>query len=150
MFLLLSLHSCFFVSECPHENIAKVLKLPSFVTANLLFTQPIYERIIVGNQYCDIPLGTCYLIRGENVVMMGRVVSFLGFCFSLSSFSPPCFCFSLPLPLPLSPTTASVSLLTLLILLLVAFSSGRREGVSGEYATCHSRRDKEATEDREG
>ena len=109
MFLLVSLHSYFLVSECPHENIAKVLKLPSFVTANLLFTQPIYERIIVGNQYCDIPLGTCYLIRGENVVMMGRVVSFLGFCFFVflflalflllpSTSTPPlshyCFCLS--------------------------------------------------------
>mmetsp|Transcript_2322 Transcript_2322/g.6321 ORF Transcript_2322/g.6321 Transcript_2322/m.6321 type:complete len:225 (-) Transcript_2322:109-783(-) len=45
--------------------------------ANLVFQNP-YERIIVANQYCDIPLGSIYLVRGENVVLMGRVVSLLG------------------------------------------------------------------------
>ena len=40
--------------------------------ANLVFQNP-YERIIVGKQYCDLPLGSIYLVRGENVVMMGRV-----------------------------------------------------------------------------
>ena len=44
-------------------------------TANLVFQDP-YERIIVGKQYCDIPLGSIYLVRGENVVLMGRIVSF--------------------------------------------------------------------------
>ncbi|KAF3534423.1 hypothetical protein DY000_02043143 [Brassica cretica] len=28
------------------------------------------ERVIVGEQYCDIPLGL-YVIRGENVVLIG-------------------------------------------------------------------------------
>ena len=30
-----------------------------------------FERIIVGGQYCDVPLGV-YLVRGENLVMMCR------------------------------------------------------------------------------
>lgn len=38
----------------------------------MVFQDP-YERVIVGGLYCDIPLGTIYLLRGENVVMMGRV-----------------------------------------------------------------------------
>ncbi|XP_018488743.1 sm-like protein LSM1B isoform X2 [Raphanus sativus] len=29
------------------------------------------ERVIVGEQYCDIPLGL-YVIRGENVVLIGH------------------------------------------------------------------------------
>jgi hypothetical protein len=32
------------------------------------------ERIIVGEVYCDIPLGL-YVIRGENVVLIGEIVS---------------------------------------------------------------------------
>jgi len=32
------------------------------------------ERVIVGDLYCDIPLGL-YVIRGENVVLIGEVVS---------------------------------------------------------------------------
>lgn len=32
------------------------------------------ERVIVGEQYCDIPLGL-YVIRGENVVLIGELVS---------------------------------------------------------------------------
>ncbi|XP_013625642.1 PREDICTED: sm-like protein LSM1B, partial [Brassica oleracea var. oleracea] len=30
------------------------------------------ERVIVGEQYCDIPLGL-YVIRGENVVLIGEM-----------------------------------------------------------------------------
>ncbi|XP_010552248.1 PREDICTED: sm-like protein LSM1B [Tarenaya hassleriana] len=30
------------------------------------------ERVIVGNDYCDIPLGL-YVIRGENVVLIGEL-----------------------------------------------------------------------------
>ncbi|KAG4190164.1 hypothetical protein ERO13_A07G015600v2 [Gossypium hirsutum] len=30
------------------------------------------ERVIVGNLYCDIPLGL-YVIRGENVVLIGEL-----------------------------------------------------------------------------
>ncbi|CAF2114636.1 unnamed protein product [Brassica napus] len=31
-----------------------------------------YERVIVGDLYCDIPLGL-YIIRGENVVLIGEL-----------------------------------------------------------------------------
>lgn len=31
------------------------------------------ERVIVGDLYCDIPLGL-YVIRGENVVLIGEMV----------------------------------------------------------------------------
>lgn len=31
------------------------------------------ERLIVGDLYCDIPLGL-YVIRGENVVLIGELV----------------------------------------------------------------------------
>ena len=34
------------------------------------------ERIIVGELYCDLPLGL-YIIRGENVVLIGELVSIL-------------------------------------------------------------------------
>ena len=34
------------------------------------------ERVIVGEQYCDIPLGL-YVIRGENVVLIGDLVRLL-------------------------------------------------------------------------
>jgi hypothetical protein len=40
--------------------------------ANLVL-EGAYERIIVGNSYGDIPLGL-YVIRGENVVLLGQVV----------------------------------------------------------------------------
>ncbi|MCI43827.1 U6 snRNA-associated Sm-like protein LSm1, partial [Trifolium medium] len=30
------------------------------------------ERVIVGDLYCDIPLGL-YVIRGENVVLIGEM-----------------------------------------------------------------------------
>lgn len=32
-----------------------------------------YERVIVDGLYCDIPLGL-YIIRGENVVLIGELV----------------------------------------------------------------------------
>lgn len=37
------------------------------------------ERVIVGEQYCDIPLGL-YVIRGENVVLIGELVRPLLVC----------------------------------------------------------------------
>jgi U6 snRNA-associated Sm-like protein LSm1 len=33
-----------------------------------------FERIIIEGKYCDIPMGL-YLIRGENVMLMGELVS---------------------------------------------------------------------------
>jgi small nuclear ribonucleoprotein (snRNP)-like protein len=40
------------------------------------------ERVIVGEQYCDIPLGL-YVIRGENVVLIGELVRLLLVCLFL-------------------------------------------------------------------
>lgn len=45
--------------------------------ANLVLHQTI-ERIHVGNEYGDIPRGV-FIIRGENVVLLGEIVSFLFF-----------------------------------------------------------------------
>jgi U6 snRNA-associated Sm-like protein LSm1 len=39
--------------------------------ANLVVDEAV-ERMIVGELFCDCPLG-CQLIRGENVVLMGEV-----------------------------------------------------------------------------
>ncbi|XP_062185191.1 sm-like protein LSM1B isoform X2 [Phragmites australis] len=33
------------------------------------------ERVIVGEQYCDVPLGL-YVIRGENVVLIGELICY--------------------------------------------------------------------------
>ncbi|CAA3020276.1 sm LSM1B [Olea europaea subsp. europaea] len=51
------------------------------------------ERVIVGDLYCDIPLGL-YIIRGENVVLIGElvcvclvlVVTFVSILLSLGNF----------------------------------------------------------------
>lgn len=48
-----------------------MLYLPGF-TANVVL-EGACERVIVGNLYCDIPLGL-YIIRGENVVLIGELV----------------------------------------------------------------------------
>lgn len=37
------------------------------------------ERVIVGDLYCDIPLGL-YIIRGENVVLIGELVYYVFVC----------------------------------------------------------------------
>ncbi|CAM8996903.1 hypothetical protein QQ045_006410 [Rhodiola kirilowii] len=43
------------------------------------------ERVIVGDLYCDIPLGL-YVIRGENVVLIGELVHFLKFLCVIIAF----------------------------------------------------------------
>ena len=43
-----------------------------FVSANAVL-EGACERAIVGDLYCDIPLGL-YIIRGENVVLIGELV----------------------------------------------------------------------------
>lgn len=52
------------------------------------------ERVIVGDLYCDIPLGL-YVIRGENVVLIGEVVCFMRFyrLFSSTSYLLSCLIF---------------------------------------------------------
>jgi U6 snRNA-associated Sm-like protein LSm1 len=54
-----------------------VSKLVLSFIANLVLQDTI-ERIYVGNCYGDIPRGI-FLIRGENVVLLGEIVS--DFCF---------------------------------------------------------------------
>ncbi len=43
-----------------------------FLAANVMLDAA-YERIIVGDRFCDVPLGV-FLIRGENVMLMGQMV----------------------------------------------------------------------------
>lgn len=45
--------------------------------ANLLLQQTV-ERIHVGNKFGDIPRGV-FLVRGENVVLLGEIVSIFDF-----------------------------------------------------------------------
>lgn len=48
--------------------------------ANLVLHQTI-ERIHVGKEYGDIPRGV-FIVRGENVVLLGEIVSSIIFLFS--------------------------------------------------------------------
>lgn len=43
-----------------------------FDAANVVL-EGVCERVIVGSLYCDIPLGL-YIVRGENVVLIGELV----------------------------------------------------------------------------
>lgn len=74
----------------PIERLTAHLSLLLLVSANLVF-QDTVERIFVGNSFVDVPKGI-YLIRGENVVMLGEVVSSLSlsavWCHSSPSLFP--------------------------------------------------------------
>lgn len=48
------------------------VEISTYVAANAVL-EGACERVIVGDQYCDIPLGL-YVIRGENVVLIGELV----------------------------------------------------------------------------
>ena len=50
-----------------------MVALTGVFSANLLLQDTI-ERIHVGKEYGDIPRGL-FIVRGENVVLMGEVVS---------------------------------------------------------------------------
>ena len=50
--------------------------------ANLVLQDTI-ERIFVADVYADIPRGI-YLVRGENVLMLGEIVRFYHPCLSLA------------------------------------------------------------------
>lgn len=50
--------------------------------ANLVLQRTI-ERIHVGNEYGDIPRGV-FIIRGENVVLLGEIVSFTRYFFNIT------------------------------------------------------------------
>ena len=49
-------------------------ELASLVASANLLLQDTIERIHVGKEYGDIPRGL-FIVRGENVVLMGEVVS---------------------------------------------------------------------------
>ena len=51
------------------------LRLCICFAANFML-EDTYERHVVGNKYGDIPLGL-YIIRGENVVLLGEIVSII-------------------------------------------------------------------------
>lgn len=55
-----------------------LIKILYIITANAVL-EGACERVIVGDLYCDIPLGL-YVIRGENVVLIGELVWHLVFC----------------------------------------------------------------------
>jgi len=53
------------------EDIFLSTSLASYLDTNAVLENAL-ERIIVGDLYCDIPLGL-YVIRGENVVLIGEL-----------------------------------------------------------------------------
>lgn len=69
----LLINSVSFFSFFSHRKIEFLLIWRYNVIANLVLQDTI-ERIYVGNCYGDIPRGI-FLIRGENVVLLGEIVS---------------------------------------------------------------------------
>ncbi|RWR76212.1 sm-like protein LSM1B isoform X2 [Cinnamomum micranthum f. kanehirae] len=53
------------------EDIFLSTSLASYLDTNAVL-EGACERVIVGDLYCDIPLGL-YVIRGENVVLIGEL-----------------------------------------------------------------------------
>ncbi|CAJ2663359.1 unnamed protein product [Trifolium pratense] len=53
------------------EDIYLSTSLASYLDTNAVL-EGACERVIVGDLYCDIPLGL-YVIRGENVVLIGEM-----------------------------------------------------------------------------
>ncbi|URE43741.1 Sm [Musa troglodytarum] len=53
------------------EDIFLSTSLASYLDTNVVL-EGACERVIVGDLYCDIPLGL-YVIRGENVVLIGEL-----------------------------------------------------------------------------
>ncbi|KAL0463785.1 UNVERIFIED_CONTAM: Sm-like protein LSM1B [Sesamum latifolium] len=53
------------------EDIYLSTSLASYLDTNAVI-EGACERVIVGDLYCDIPLGL-YIIRGENVVLIGEL-----------------------------------------------------------------------------
>ncbi|XP_057968168.1 sm-like protein LSM1B isoform X2 [Malania oleifera] len=53
------------------EDIFLSTSLAAFLDTNVVL-EGACERVIVGDLYCDIPLGL-YVIRGENVVLIGEL-----------------------------------------------------------------------------
>lgn len=65
----------------------------SLLSAGSLVLKEARERHIAGGKYCDVPMDSLYVVRGENLTLLGELVSF-------------CLCLSLELatflPLPAS------------------------------------------------
>lgn len=57
-----------------------------YFAANVVL-QGACERVIVGELYCDVPLGL-YVIRGENVVLIGELV-IISLCTTKGPWSNP-------------------------------------------------------------
>ncbi|XP_048448050.1 sm-like protein LSM1B isoform X3 [Pyrus x bretschneideri] len=55
------------------EDVYLSTSLASYLDTNAVL-EGACERVIVGDLYCDIPLGL-YVIRGENVVLIGELDS---------------------------------------------------------------------------
>uniref|UniRef100_N1R0M0 Sm domain-containing protein n=1 Tax=Aegilops tauschii TaxID=37682 RepID=N1R0M0_AEGTA len=54
------------------ESLMGSLRLIIWLFAANVVLQGACERVIVGELYCDVPLGL-YVIRGENVVLIGEL-----------------------------------------------------------------------------
>lgn len=67
---------------------AGILMLDFCSTANLVLQDTI-ERLYAGNLYADIPRGV-YLVRGENVLLLGEIVRFSSANFCGLSCVLPC------------------------------------------------------------
>jgi len=61
------------MGQIPHSTERVSSYCINFISANLVLHRTI-ERIHVGKKYGDIPRGI-FLIRGENVVLLGEIVS---------------------------------------------------------------------------
>ena len=66
-------------SNCSRQDLFRLIRFLDlgflFVSANLVLQHTI-ERIHVGKKYGDIPRGI-FVIRGDNVVLLGEIVSSL-------------------------------------------------------------------------
>ena len=80
-----------------------------FITTANLVLQDTIERIFVADLYADIPRGI-YLVRGENVLMLGEIV-----CFSLRLYLAHAIrvliCIALPSPSQTNPDLPSTKLI---------------------------------------
>ena len=54
------------------DSLPRLSDRAALYAANVVIEAAV-ERVIVGSKYCDLPLGL-YIIRGENVVLIGALV----------------------------------------------------------------------------
>ncbi|KAL0554383.1 hypothetical protein IC582_008302 [Cucumis melo] len=48
--------------------------LRSFDHFGNLVLETVFERIVVGNHYCDNPMGGLLVLRAENIILIGELV----------------------------------------------------------------------------